>query len=453
MAKKYFNVDVETSGDVSAVDVTASGNMSAVDVTASGDVSAVDVTASGTMSAVDVTASGNMSAVDITASGTVAAASVIATGNVSAVGVTASGDISTTGGDVLVVQGDIEVSNGGIAAMAGSVMALALSATGTGAQITTSGPITAGGLVTAPTFSGAVSGTTVSASVKFDGNVTGNVTGNVNGDLTGNVWGVDTIVRSTTDLILTCDSDNGDTTSEIKFCKNSDNAEVANIDQYGRMYLSGGIDIDTANSESTQKDSSSRGYVDLYKTHVRGWSNTKSGGTSTIKYRLYSDTGDAEFIGDVTANAFNPFTGTHIYVSDTDLSVGSAVELLGSKVASVTTSNSKAVSGIVTTSTLIDETALERLDSLRNEVPLGAYLITVASVGDTRTSSCQGFNVCNEAGDINPGDLLVTSSTPGYLMKQDDDIIRSKTVGKAMEVVTFDDNGQATGIYGYIYCG
>ena len=61
--------------------------------------------------------------------------------------------------------------------------------------------------------------------------------------------------------------------------------------------------------------------------------------------------------------------------------------------------------------------------------------------------------MCTENGDITAGDLLVTSSTPGYLMKQDDDIIRSKTVGKAMEQVTFDENGQATGIYGYIYCG
>jgi len=49
--------------------------------------------------------------------------------------------------------------------------------------------------------------------------------------------------------------------------------------------------------------------------------------------------------------------------------------------------------------------------------------------------------------------LLVTSSTPGYLMKQADDIIRSSTVGKSMEQVTFDENGQATGVYGYLYCG
>ena len=66
---------------------------------------------------------------------------------------------------------------------------------------------------------------------------------------------------------------------------------------------------------------------------------------------------------------------------------------------------------------------------------------------------CEGFKVCNENGPIEAGDLLVTSSRPGYLMKQDDDIIRSKTVGKAMVDIVFDEDGLATNIYGFIYCG
>jgi len=84
----------------------------------------------------------------------------------------------------------------------------------------------------------------------------------------------------------------------------------------------------------------------------------------------------------------------------------------------------------------------------------------VASVGDSRqprssngADYLKGFKVCNEGGDIVPGDLLCTSSTPGHLMKQSDDIIRSYTVGKAMSEVTFDSEGKASGVYGYIYCG
>jgi hypothetical protein len=82
----------------------------------------------------------------------------------------------------------------------------------------------------------------------------------------------------------------------------------------------------------------------------------------------------------------------------------------------------------------------------------------LAAVGDSRqsnygTTALTGFKVCNEGGDISVGDLLCTSTTPGFLMKQSDDIMRSYTVGKAMEDVTFDSGGQATGIYGYVYCG
>jgi hypothetical protein len=46
-------------------------------------------------------------------------------------------------------------------------------------------------------------------------------------------------------------------------------------------------------------------------------------------------------------------------------------------------------------------------------------------------------NVCGENGNIEIGDLIVSSSTAGKGMKQDDDIIRSCTVGKSREAVTF----------------
>lgn len=47
--------------------------------------------------------------------------------------------------------------------------------------------------------------------------------------------------------------------------------------------------------------------------------------------------------------------------------------------------------------------------------------------------------VCGESGDINAGDLIVTSSTPGVGMKQSDDIVRNITVAKARESITFTD--------------
>lgn len=47
------------------------------------------------------------------------------------------------------------------------------------------------------------------------------------------------------------------------------------------------------------------------------------------------------------------------------------------------------------------------------------------------------INVCGENGNIERGDLIVTSSIPGKGMKQNDDIVRSYTVAKAREPVTF----------------
>jgi len=76
----------------------------------------------------------------------------------------------------------------------------------------------------------------------------------------------------------------------------------------------------------------------------------------------------------------------------------------------------------------------------------------VLSLGDNRQEGIRGFCIVDENGDISRGDLLVTSSTEGCLMKQHDDIIRSMTVGKSFENVVFE-SGKANGVYGYLYAG
>lgn len=48
------------------------------------------------------------------------------------------------------------------------------------------------------------------------------------------------------------------------------------------------------------------------------------------------------------------------------------------------------------------------------------------------------INVCGENGNIEIGDLIVTSSIPGKGMKQSDDIVRSITVAKSRENITFN---------------
>ncbi len=63
------------------------------------------------------------------------------------------------------------------------------------------------------------------------------------------------------------------------------------------------------------------------------------------------------------------------------------------------------------------------------------------------------INVCGENGSIAVGDLIVTSSTPGKGMRQGDDIVRSYTVAKAREAVTFDSPGDIKMVACIYLCG
>lgn len=63
------------------------------------------------------------------------------------------------------------------------------------------------------------------------------------------------------------------------------------------------------------------------------------------------------------------------------------------------------------------------------------------------------INVCGEGGDIDAGDLIATSSIPGKGMKQADDIVRSITVAKAREAVTFASPTEVKQIACIYLCG
>lgn len=63
------------------------------------------------------------------------------------------------------------------------------------------------------------------------------------------------------------------------------------------------------------------------------------------------------------------------------------------------------------------------------------------------------INVCGENGDIQPGDLIVTSSMPGKGMKQSDDVVRSITVAKAREAATFTSGTEVKQIACIYLCG
>ena len=63
------------------------------------------------------------------------------------------------------------------------------------------------------------------------------------------------------------------------------------------------------------------------------------------------------------------------------------------------------------------------------------------------------INVCGENGDLETGDLIVSSSIPGKGMRQSDDIIRSYTVAKVREPVVFDYPTQVKMVACIYLCG
>lgn len=74
-------------------------------------------------------------------------------------------------------------------------------------------------------------------------------------------------------------------------------------------------------------------------------------------------------------------------------------------------------------------------------------LVNINAVGEG------SINVCGENGNIARGDLIVTSSRPGKGMRQSDDILRSHTVARAREDMTFDSADDVKMIACIYLCG
>lgn len=172
---------------------------------------------------------------------------------------------------------------------------------------------------------------------------------------------------------------------------------------------------------------------------------------------LIATNSNYDFYAEGTGTNYGPFTGTHDALSligesfeigdivvDQAIVVRKSVSSTISQVATSTIANEPAALGVVC--------ALPRPLS---EVQLSAY-IEGRDEGNSPIMSAQYYvdcniynfmpvnsvgegqiNVCGEGGDIAAGDLIVTSSTPGKGMKQSDNILRSITVAKAREAVTF----------------
>jgi len=171
--------------------------------------------------------------------------------------------------------------------------------------------------------------------------------------------------------------------------------------------------------------------------------NTRMWCDDTMDIRVHS--GDPSSDTDGTVVGTQTFSGTHIYKTDaTDLVVGQAVRLVGRKLVKTTSANDKLCVGIYAgqSGKIVDS-----FGQACNETD--GYGHAVIALGDTRMkqSGTTTIGVLVD-GSVEAGDLLCTSGTAGKLTVQADDIIRSYTVGKAIE----DGNASAP-VYAYIYCG
>ena len=191
-----------------------------------------------------------------------------------------------------------------------------------------------------------------------------------------------------------------------------------------------------------------------------------------------------------------PFTAGHRYFSSENLEKGDLVRLNeNNEIAKTTEQKDTSVLGIVwyefcldsfsvdgEAAELSDENIFKR-DSMgrvySDEQLETKKLWKIASIGDTRFNydtkpkqKLNGLKICNQNGEVKKGDLLCSSDTPGYAMKQPTEFIitsithngspnnyeerqnmNSFTIGKSMEDVEFDENGKSEGVYGYLYCG
>jgi hypothetical protein len=157
------------------------------------------------------------------------------------------------------------------------------------------------------------------------------------------------------------------------------------------------------------------------------------------------------YAGYAQAGSWSPFTGSHdgLIAIGTDIDGGDIVidsEIVVTKITdsltivtkSATPNQSGAIGIFVSQRPLLAGVpAAFMTDGVITDP---AYVDTLAETYNNTVINGVGegaVNVCGEGGDISIGDLIVTSSTAGKGMKQSDGIVRSYSVARARQAVTF----------------
>jgi len=233
---------------------------------------------------------------------------------------------------------------------------------------------------------------------------------------------------------------------------------------------------------------------DDFRTDFRTIAESYAGRYDDVTYDNDNGATISEAPSDKDSGFTPTFTASHTYIkrNDTQIEVGDLVKLdENNELVKASSAQDTAIVGILWQGLdfTIKDSPLDKFlpngkdtsekphhyrDSLGNKIPVTDRDIKtiwrVASIGDSREGRLTGMKVCDQNGLVLVGDLVCSSDTPGYVMKQPTEwviigfedgtpqyeerqTITSYTVGKCMEDCAFDAEGKAEGVYGYLYCG
>lgn len=246
---------------------------------------------------------------------------------------------------------------------------------------------------------------------------------------------------------------------------------------YGSGAGAGGV-VGTATSGNGVQGSSSTTGLGVYGVATGSGSTTNHGvrgkNNTNLASGLVGAANGFDFYAEGPGTNYGPFTGTHealTLLADTftvgDIVIDTAVIRRNGisstivQVANSHTANQKAALGVVCTIPKpltssqpavyiigYDEETNHNIMSPDYDIDCLSYnIMAVNALGEGQ------INVCGEGGNIEAGDLIATSSVAGKGMRQADDIVRSYTVAKARESVTFSSPTEQKQIACIYLCG
>ena len=163
---------------------------------------------------------------------------------------------------------------------------------------------------------------------------------------------------------------------------------------------------------------------------------------TTDKTQGYTDPITNEYIEEVITNIPYTYQNTkEIITNEATINESQPIVKL------TTTAKSKKVFGVISA----------KEDGNNREFKVGVFTSNMGKREDNRlfinSIGEGGILVCNENGNIENGDLLCSSSIQGIACKQDDDIVRNYTIGKATQYYNFIDSNERKLIGCVYYCG